>query len=267
VRVIASIFLLFSTLGLASQVAAQGLFSLESTEGARQWEAVGRLEISGEAFCTGALIAPDLVLTAAHCLFDPQTGARVPVDEIQFLAGWRNGRAAAYRRIRKAVSHPAYDFQGAPDAKRVRHDLALVQLQHPIRNTTIVPFATAPQPEAGARVGVVSYAHNRSEAPSMQDLCTVMARQQGMLVLSCAVDFGASGSPVFRFDDAAGPQIVSVVSAKAQADGRPVSLATELQGPLTDLRGALAEAQNPGAGLERMSAGSRRATGAKFVRP
>lgn len=251
----------------ASVAAAQGLFSMESTQGTRQWEGVGRLEISGEAFCTGALIAPRLVLTAAHCLFDARTGAQVPVTEIQFLAGWRNGRAAAYRRIRKAVTHPLYSYEGAADAARVRHDLALIELQHPIRNTTIAPFATDAQPETGAQVGVVSYAHNRSEAPAMQDLCTVMARQQGMLVLSCAVDFGASGSPVFRFDKAGAPRIVSVVSAKAEADGKPVSLATDLLAPLTELRGALALAQDAGAGLERMTAGSRRNTGAKFIRP
>ena len=81
-------------LGLAGAAQAQSLRALESREEGRRWEAVGRLEIAGTAFCTGALIAPELVLTAAHCLFDPATGSRVHVDDIQFLAGWRNGRAA-----------------------------------------------------------------------------------------------------------------------------------------------------------------------------
>ncbi|WP_084794537.1 trypsin-like serine peptidase [Pseudoponticoccus marisrubri] len=240
---------------------------MESNQDGRAWEAVGRLEIAGEAFCTGALIAPELVLTAAHCLYDPGTGARVPVDDIQFLAGWRNGRAAAYRRIRKAVPHPDYVFAEAADVARVGTDLALIELQHPIRNTTILPFATEAAPEAGASVGVVSYAHDRSEAPALQDLCRVMARQSGMLVLSCAVDFGASGSPVFRFDLEGTPRIVSVVSAKAEANGAPVSLATDLDGPLQIVKLALARQGDPGAGLERMPAGSRRETGAKFIKP
>ncbi len=63
----------------------------------RGWQAVGRLNMGANSFCTGALIAPDLVLTAAHCMFDRKRGARMRDDEIEFLADWRGGRAAAYR--------------------------------------------------------------------------------------------------------------------------------------------------------------------------
>lgn len=252
---------------LGTTAGAQGLFSMESAQDGRRWEGVGRLELAGKGFCTGALIAPRLVLTAAHCLYDPTTGERLKVEEMQFLAGWRNGRAAAYRYVRRAVPHPAFAYLAPVNPERVQHDLALIELQHPIRNTSIQPFATDHGPAQGARVGVVSYAHDRSEAPSLQDLCEVLARQEGMVVLSCAVDFGASGSPVFTLDGGDAPRIVSVVSSKAEANGSPVALATDLDGPLQDLITALEAKQDPGAGLERLSAGDRRATGAKFVRP
>ncbi|MCC1491018.1 trypsin-like serine protease [Cognatishimia sp. F0-27] len=240
---------------------------MPSREDGRNWEAVGRLEIAGEAFCTGALIDERTVLTAAHCLFDPRTGLRVPASEIQFRAGWRNGRASAYRRVRRAEPHPGYVYDAPSDTARIRNDIALITLQHPIRNTTLVPFETDVQPEAGSSVGVVSYAHDRSEAPSLQETCSILSRQDGVLVLDCSVDFGASGSPVFRFGPDGQPRIVSVVSAMAASGDTPVSLGTDLQQPLAVLRATLADSVSPGAGLERMTAGTRRATGAKFLKP
>ncbi|MBS0125760.1 trypsin-like serine peptidase [Thetidibacter halocola] len=252
---------------LATTAQAQGLFSLNSREDGRMWEAVGRLELAGEAFCTGALIDERLVLTAAHCIFDTTTGEPVPVEDLNFLAGWRNGRASAYRRVKRAVAHPDYDFLGPADSDRVRNDIALLELQLPIRNTTIRPFETDTRPELGDSVGVVSYRHDRSEAPNLQETCEVISRQDGILVLSCEVDFGASGSPVFSFADDGRPRIVSVVSAKATADGTPVSLGTALLEPLNEVRALLETAENPGAGLERLDAGTRRDTGAKFVKP
>jgi acyl CoA:acetate/3-ketoacid CoA transferase alpha subunit len=73
-----------------------------------------------------------------------------------------------------------------------------------------------------------------------------------VLVLSCSVDFGSSGAPIFTVRNGA-PRIVSVVSAKAEMTGQPVALGTALGAPLAALRAQLARADG--------------ATGARFVRP
>lgn len=244
---------------------------LNTGDDSRGWEAVGRLDIDGRGFCTGAMIEPNLVLTAAHCLFDKQTGKRVDHGKIEFLAGWRNGRASAYRGVRRAVVHPNYVFSGPVSPERVRNDVALLELQAPIKNTSVIPFETDTRPRKGDKIGVVSYARDRADAPSLQEICAVLARQQGVLIMTCDVDFGSSGSPIFSFRDGQA-RIVSVVSAKAEVDGKQVALGTQLEGPLLLLKSHLDAGggvfQEPSPTTKRISVGkAQRNTSAKFVRP
>ncbi len=248
------------------------LTTLLTGDQGRGWEGVGRLNIGDSAFCTGALVAEDLVLTAAHCLFDPASGARIAPDRLEFLAGWRGGRASARRGVRRAVVHPDYRPLDANMERRVRNDLALLQLERPIRSASIRPFAVHEQPRKGASVGVVSYGVERADSPALEQGCKVLARQSGTLVLSCQVDFGSSGAPVFVMQDGR-PEIVSVVSAKAHARDMPVSLGTALAQPLEQLMAMMAasngmfEQARPAVRILRPATDTRASIGAKFVRP
>ena len=246
--------------------------SLETGDDGRAWNAVGRLDLGESGFCTGTLIAPQLVLTAAHCLFDKDTNRQIDAREIQFLAGWRNGRAEAYRGVRRAVVHPDYVFGGSDPMDRVSHDVALLELDQPVRLPSIRPFETGTRPAKGDEVGVVSYAQDRAEAPSLQQVCHVLARQPGVLVLSCNVDFGSSGAPIFAMRDGV-PQVVSVVSAKAEVEGEKVALGVALEQPLHELLARLDQtapvALSTAAKVRTLSGGAASSgTGsAKFVKP
>lgn len=249
--------------------AGQALTELMTADDAAGWEAVGRLDIDGKGFCTATLIAPDLVLTAAHCLYEREVSppAAIPAERLEFLAGLRNGRAAAYRDVRRAVIHPDYRHDGTARAETSRWDVALLELAQPIRLVGLDPIPLGGTVAQGAEVGVVSYAHDRAEAPSIQELCGVIGVQAGVIVFSCDVDFGSSGAPVFRMEGGV-PRLVSVVSAKAELDGARVAVGMDLVQPVAALMAMLDDhsfAAAPPGGVRVIRPGERVDTGARFV--
>ncbi|MEP2781777.1 MAG: trypsin-like serine protease [Pseudoruegeria sp.] len=249
---------------------ASDLRALETADKNKGWEAVGRLNIGDRSMCTGALIAPDLVLTAAHCLFDRESGVAIDPTTIQFLAGWRNGRASAYRSVKTAAVHSDYQMFHPSGAARVRNDVALLKLDQPIRNSSIRPFEVKTDLQKGDQVGVVSYAQNRAEHASLQEVCHVLGQQAGAVVLSCNVDFGSSGAPVFVVDNGVA-KVATVVSAKADMGAQKVALATELFGSVPDLMADIADQTRFGGArpkVRRLSLSEdRHRSGARFLRP
>ncbi|MEO9864422.1 MAG: trypsin-like serine protease [Yoonia sp.] len=248
--------------------AGSALITLETRQDSQGWEAVGRLDVIDKGFCTAALIRDKLLLTAAHCVYDDDDQL-ISADEFIFQSGLKNGRAEATRGISRLVVHPDYDPTGdGARVNNVAHDIAVLELDQPIRRTRIQPFPIAARPTAGDQISIVSYGKDRSEAPSLQESCSVLGRQNGAIVMNCEAEFGSSGSPVFRVQNGRA-QIVSVVSAIAQAGGKQVSLGTSLQDPLQELLAHFASVGPAQAGGSQrlITLGERNTTGAKFVRP
>lgn len=189
------------------------------------WEAVGRLNISGRSMCTGTLVAPNMVLTAAHCLYDQKTGRRIAPSSIVFEAGLNRGRAIAERAVARAVVHPQYQFRSSGQAQ-IGFDIAVLRLDRPISAREVRPLQVAGIPQKGDAVGVISYTYRRSNSPSLEQPCHVLAKQVETLVMSCQVEFGASGAPVLAVRRGQAPRLVSVISAKAAMGSKPVSIGT-----------------------------------------
>ena len=269
-RLFAPVALLFGLALAASAAVAQNstLTTLSTSADAAGWQAVGRLDVAGRAFCTAVMIGPDVVLTAAHCLFDPHSQRRVTPGDVRFHMGFRNGTADATLRAEAFAMHPEFSFSGDASGDRIANDLALIRLAGAAPRDAQV-FTPGKRPRKGSRVAVVSYGKGRAQNARLEDGCQVLARRAGKLVLNCDVAHGSSGAPVFQRDLAGNMQLVSVISSAMELDGTRYALGTDLERPLALLTSLLAQAPGRAApsALPKIRRPAATGSGAKFVRP
>lgn len=217
--------------GFAVSAVAQARAPM-SAEAQARWAAVGRLNVAGAGQCTATLIAPDLVLTAAHCLVHRVTGAVFRAEGLHFLAGWRMGDFAAHLRGAAVAL--------GDGAAGIERDLALIRLREPAPGTLAPLPAARRAVRAGERVSVLGYGRDRAEALSMQADCTVTGRAGAVLITDCEAVEGVSGAPVLRVGPE-GAEVVGVVSARTgtRASGPGEALAVAVERLLPALRAEL----------------------------
>ncbi|MFT0139761.1 S1 family peptidase [Alcanivoracaceae bacterium MT1] len=104
----------------------------EDATGDWPWAALVEIDFGaqGRGACSGSLLSPDQVLTAAHCFFD-ENGEKVDATAITVHVG-SAPKGSPANQTRTASHTPSLPAEYDNNANPISHDIALIQLSSPV---------------------------------------------------------------------------------------------------------------------------------------
>lgn len=202
--------------------------------------AAGRINYAATGgSCSGVLVAPGVVATAAHCIFGE--AADQGFDGVTFRAS----PPADPVSVTRGYVHPLYGI-GNPRADwKYRFDLGLLVLAEKEYGLEfgIMPVGDDAMP--GETLFLVSWRPSDGERPRQRACPVLTIGLEGLVTLGCDVKGGESGAPLFRKTDEGALELVAIISSRGTLLDQPIAQASNLRIRLQPMLDMVGQAPDP----------------------
>ena len=172
------------------------------------WVAIGQINTTGyrrTSWCTGSLIATNLVITAAHCVMDAWSRKPFPLHQIHFLAGVRGSSWLGHSTAKCLHFPPEYEYVGpsrslpSQDVPRraFLRDVVLIVLKDDLNNITPLELDRAEVQSSDISLVHASYPADRRYTLTGHFGCPLLAQDRNLWFTDCDTHAASSGGPVF----------------------------------------------------------------------